>query len=198
MAASAAMATSQPAASEQEITKAVELAPDLPVKVALILTWLCAGRVGDVLKLTRADVTLGPTWETTGELSVLFKIGKGARFSQPYLVPTVCPPAWRLALQQFLRPKQPATKLFPGDQARHATRVNAALRSANPTYTVRALRRGALQLMANQGADFPSLMVFSGHKRVDTLLRYLDWGAHAATRSEEARQWARSLGAQVG
>ena len=186
-------ATQQPAATVEEIVVAVTLAPDVATKVALILTWLCAGRVGDVLKVARREVTLAPDFATTGDLTVKFSRGKGARFNQPYTVPSTCPEEWRGLLNQFLAPLQPADWLFPGQEKVFGPAVKMALRTANPTYTVRALRRGALQRMAKAGVPHETLMTFSGHKRLDTLMRYLDWGAEAGLRVQAARAAATNL-----
>ena len=73
--------------------------------------------------------------------------------------------------------------------------VNLALRTADPTFTVRALRRGALQAMSTAGVSTETLMLFSGHKRLDTLLRYLNWGAEAGERAGQARAAAQHLDA---
>jgi hypothetical protein len=47
--------------------------------------------------------------------------------------------------------------------------------------------------MSQAGVPSETLMTFSGHKRVDTLMRYLNWGAEAAGRAEEARAAAAHL-----
>ena len=88
---------------------------------------------------------------------------------------------------------QPDQWLFPGGTRTFGPMVCAALRTANPEYSVRALRRGALQAMAKSGASEATLMLFSGHKRVDTLMRYLNWGAEAGARQIQAQQAAAHL-----
>jgi integrase len=176
-----------------EVVAAIENAPDVATKVALAITWTCAGRVGDVLKLQRSDVTLDADFATNGNLKVLFSRGKGARFSQPYTVPSTMPEELRTIVLQYLQDFLPTQWLFPGGTKRFGPLTNQALRSANPTFTVRALRRGALQAMAENKVEFEILMVFSGHKRVDTLQRYLNWGASAGARQHLAQSAARFL-----
>jgi hypothetical protein len=186
---------SQPAAAVAEVRKAVARAPDVATKVALVLTWVCAGRVGDVLKVKRQELVLEEDFAASGAIKITFCRGKGARFSQPYTVPTVCPQEWRRLLLQFITPLHPWEWLFPGGTKRFGPLTNAALRAANPTFTVRALRRGALQALSHAGVPTETLLVFSGHKRVDTLLRYLNCGAEAAERTEQARTAALHLAA---
>ena len=183
----------QPAADASEVWRAVRLAPDVATKVALVMTWMCAGRVGDVLKLQRREVTLAPDFATSGAVKILFCRGKGARFSQPYTVPTRCAEQWRPLLQQYLAERQPTDWLFPGGPRSFGSLVSMALRTANPAYSVRALRRGALQAMSQAGVSSETLMLFSGHKRVDTLMRYLNWGAESEQRATAARAAAAHL-----
>jgi hypothetical protein len=180
-------AGSQLAATPSEVYLAVEKAPDVATKVALALTWICAGRVGDLLKTKQHEVMLDPSFATTGALKLQFCRGKGARFSQPYTVATTCPMEWRGLISQFLAQVPPRDWLFPDGHRTFGRLVNLALRTANPEFTVRALRRGALQAMAHAGVPTETLMTFSGHKRVDTLLRYLNWGAEAEGRAQQAR-----------
>jgi hypothetical protein len=184
---------SQPAAVVDDVRLAVTLAPDVATKVALVLTWLCAGRVNDVLLVKRSELILEPSFASTGAMRVTFCRGKGARFSQPYTVPTTCPLEWRGLLTQYLATFRPTDWLFGGGQPTLGPLVNLALRSANPTFTVRALRLGALQAMSRAGVPLETLTLFSGHKRQDTLLRYLNWGAEAGERSEQARTAALHL-----
>ena len=129
----------------------------------------------------------------TGDLKVLFKRRKGARFSQPYTVPTTCPDEWRTLVRDYLLPIEPSDWVFPGGTHVFGARACMALRTIEPSFTVRALRRGALQAMSRKGASEATLMLFSGHKRADTLMRYLDWGAESADRAQQAREAALHL-----
>ena len=184
---------SQPAATMAQTRRAISKAPDVPVKVAIALTYSCAGRVGDVLKVKRQEVTMEKDFMATGAIKVAFCRGKGARFSQPYTVPTTCPPEWRSLVHQYLQGMESSAWLFPGGTQTFGVKVNMALRAVDPEFTVRALRRGALQAMARAGVSIETLLLFSGHKRVETLLRYLNWGAEADERAQLARAAALHL-----
>ena len=59
------------------------------------------------------------------------------------------------------------------------------------TYSILSVRKGALVLLAQRGLDTATLQVVSHHRRRDTLLRYLAWGAFDATAATAARAAAR-------
>ena len=179
-------ANKQPAATATEVATAVDTTPDLGTKAALIMTWICAGRFGDVLKLKRKDVQLAENFAETGKIKVLFSMGKGARASQPYTVPTVCPMRWRGTLALHLGAYEPHQWFFPGGEYQYRIPANLALRAMNRAFTARALRRGALQAMATKNVPHEVLMTFSGHKRDATLLRYLAWGEAAGRQAANA------------
>ena len=186
----------QPAATLEQLRAAVRLAPDLPAKAALALTWMCAGRTGDVLKTKRKELLLAEDFATSGDMQIVFCRGKGARFSQPYTVPTRMPAEWRSLIQQYVASMRPGDWLFPGPAAGYMAAIGSALRSATAAdFTVRSIRRGALQAMADAGVSEETMLLFSGHKSVDTLMRYLQWGQHAGKRTEAAQAAAQFLGA---
>jgi hypothetical protein len=56
------------------------------------------------------------------------------------------------------------------------------LQSSNEDLELRSIRRGGLQRMAALGVELETIRWFSNHTSVEMLLRYLDWGAVAATR----------------
>jgi hypothetical protein len=73
--------------------------------------------------------------------------------------------------------------------------VATALKQADPELEQRSIRRGALQHMASDGeTSEETLMMFSGHRRVETLRRYLDWGKKHALREGRGKAAAASLG----
>lgn len=178
--------------TEAQVARAVTLAADPAVKEQLVVAWLTAGRVGCVLQLQREDVTL----DAEGRMSVQFRRGKGVTMGAPYTVHTACPPQWQEAVKALLKRVQKGF-LWPCDsrEARVALGkgVAAALKRVDPQLEQRSLRRGALQAMAEKGVDESVLMSFSGHRRVDTLHRYLDWGRKAGGRARKAQEAARHL-----
>jgi hypothetical protein len=186
---------SQPAVQLSEIEMCMANAHSLAVRILIMLTWLCGGRVGDVRKVRLSEVRFN---EQTGELMVGFLRGKGARFAQPYHVPSTVPASWRPALSQFLAgfaTEHPQTMLFPEPLTGHCLgkQVTDTLRTVRPELGQRAMRRGSLQAMAQNGVDLDTLRIFSGHRNVLTLLRYLNWSKDAAVLSREARAAARYL-----
>jgi hypothetical protein len=96
-------------------------------------------------------------------------------------------------VHQFLSTMGPNAWVFPGGTRTFGVLVNLALRTANANYSVRAIRRGALQAMAADGAPDDVLVIFSGHKSAETLHRYLNWGAKSAARSDRGFAAALSL-----
>ncbi len=130
-------------------------------------------------------------------MTVMFTDGKGVAFRGPYTVATFCPPRWRPLLEHLLqRRSRPDEPLFPASLGTHAARQRAmleALRSARAGLNLRAMRRGSLQHLASAGVDVPTLMHFSGHTVVTTLLRYLGYGRLSATTMGQGHAAARLL-----
>jgi integrase len=166
----------------EQLVAATELEKDPETRMALIIMWSTASRPGCVLQLKRQDLELEPQPfrpRPGAELRITFRQGKGVSFRGPYTVQTWVPDRWARELQQFISPLQKTDHLFPFSKtdrdARHA-RLLAAVRRVDPKLNLRAMRRGALQAMAQKGHDAATLMQFSGHKSQDTLMRYLDQG----------------------
>ena len=63
--------------------------------------------------------------------------------------------------------------------------VRTHLRTINPRYDTRGLRRGAAQNLANQGVPLTRIMELTKHADVGMLKRYLGYGKSL---SEEARK----------
>lgn len=58
--------------------------------------------------------------------------------------------------------------------------MTSTYRLVDQQLEARSVRRGSLQLLAKQGVPLETIMLFSGHARKETLLRYLDWGLMAS------------------
>jgi hypothetical protein len=69
----------------------------------------------------------------------------------------------------------------------------AAVRRAEPSLNMRAVRRGALQCLAINGTDIETLLQFSGHSSERTLKRYLDWGRLFGSGAERGAAAAQAL-----
>lgn len=63
--------------------------------------------------------------------------------------------------------------------------VTRALRKYDLRYDSRALRRGAAQFLASQGASYAKIMEFTRHADVAMLKRYLSFGK---VKTEEVRK----------
>ena len=155
-----------PATVDQIMQVVVKTERD-PVAIAILLGWLTAARLGCIRQLAKKDIVV----DEKG-LSITFRRGKGVRASQPYTVHTVAVPSEvKERWQRYLESRE--TKMFPdnlkGDE------LKKAIREAGPQLEQRSIRRGALQAMATKGTSDELLMLYSGHKRKETLHRYLNW-----------------------
>ena len=177
-----AQPTGQRAVSFDEMKKAVELEEKSAIKIALILMWLTAGRVGDILKLKMKSVKTGGA----RNLDITFEEGKGVTLSKgKYSVHTVMPECWRAQLMNHFASLKPTDLIVPPTEkmsmgARGAA-CNKALQRVDKFITTRSIRRGSLQAMAMGSDDMPpvdlaTLMSYAGHLREATTKRYLDWG----------------------
>lgn len=177
-----------------DITATVPRLSRLEDKVAIIIAWTSTARLGDVLQLTASDVVL-----TESKMELSFRRGKRARFSGPYTVATTLSPAWAKEVKTLLAAKRPGEFLFPFPTLSARLRGQAEIMerarqvSGSESMESRSLRRGALQTLALAGTDEQTLMLFSGHSRPATLMRYLDFGSKASSRktktTEAAAAW---------
>ena len=67
----------------------------------------------------------------------------------------------------------------------YARRLAEALKAVQPDLALHAIRRGALQTMAEAGVKLDDIRLFSRHADVRTLRRYLQYGK---VKSEETRR----------
>ena len=94
-------------------------------------------------------------------------------------------PAHKAMVEHLIRSRANKTRLFD---------INAS--NMKSTYKLtgnleaKSIRRGALQTLAQAGIPITTLMLFSGHAREQTLLRYLNWG----TESEDMQRLTREAG----
>lgn len=191
--------TGQRAATFEEMQQAIEKEANANVRISLILMWLTAGRIGDILKLRKKSV------KTSGErnLDITFEEGKGVTLSNSkYSVHTVMPERWRTLLVNHLATLKPDDLLVQASTGiplgARAAAANKALQRVDKSVTTRSIRRGSLQAMAMGSddvppVDLPTLMSYAGHLREATTKRYLDWGrlfGDAAQRQRAAAEGA--------
>ena len=119
-----------------------------------------------------------------GGLQVHFCRGKSVRLRGPYTTSTGISAEWRELVQTYiaqLAPERPSPLLFPATQeltlsARMPTLLRA-VRVADLSLNLRAMRRGSLQALAASGeVPLQEVMLRAGHTNERTTRRYLDWG----------------------
>ncbi|PHR97720.1 MAG: hypothetical protein COA68_12285 [Oceanobacter sp.] len=157
---------------------------DPNVRLLLRLAWFYAARVGDMRQITAQDVR--PPTESLPTVALTFRFGKGAAFWGPYCVQAVLDDTTAKALAA-LRASRPVGPLFSlAEQAALSKAIGEA------GFNLRTIRRGALNHLAAGGVSDRHLQLLSGHRRVDTLMRYLGWGAASADAAQAAVQRLRA------
>ena len=164
------------AASFEGMRRAIGGTPSLPLRAILMFAWSAAARIGDVLRLRKADVAI-----LGKRLQITWRLTKTVAARGPYTV-TVEPPAdWLTAIGRWTTSRH--TWLFPKEITTRD--VLMALRNVDANLECRSIRRGALQTLAAAGVAEDILMMISGHTCRQTLLRYLAWGAGGLLRNEQ-------------
>ncbi len=131
--------------------------------------------------------------DPTTTLVLTFRRGKVVRTRGPYSVHTSLPSVWAAPILARLRSLQPSAQIFQGSPMDTVSAGTAALKAISPSLEARSLRRGSLQTLASNGAHYDELMKFSGHTSVDTLLRYLGWGATIGPKEARLAGLAKAL-----
>ncbi|MDP3761986.1 MAG: hypothetical protein Q8R01_15875 [Ramlibacter sp.] len=159
-------------------------------RLLLQVAWAFAGRIGDIRQLRPNDITFGAE-SPTGRMAVAtFRFGKGAAFWGPYSVHSVLPAATAKDLVAFAAVAKPGEPMWT---TRDQALLSATVRELG--LTLRSVRRGALLEAARRGVADENLRLLSGHKRQDTLLRYLGWGVASASATAAALERARAINA---
>jgi len=182
----------QTAVSQSQIEMAVEAAPHAWQQVALILMWLTSCRVGCVLQLRLQDIRFQPSEGSASSNSIQllthFAHGKGVKMRGPYTVhSTLAQGPWLDLLVNYLHLRRsqqrarPADLLFPATTSttftQRTTHLRIAVRAADPSLNLRAMRRGSLQAVSLiPGTTVDQLMLRAGHTSPATTRRYLGFG----------------------
>lgn len=113
--------------------------------------------------------------------TIVFRKGKGAAFWGPYTIHARLPLPFAKDLQALISctPKGP---IFSEGEQRTLSALMKQL-----GFDLRSIRKGALVHLAALGVSDQDLQLLSGHKRTDTLMRYLGWGAFSATAIKAAK-----------
>ena len=180
--------------TSQDMYKLMELTTDSQLYTFLEVTWLTAGRVGDTIQLTPANIISSPDNITI----IHFTTGKTARNGKY----SVAAPALSDRAKLFLQEQRNQPFLFP---VITQERVKGALRSIDTRCECRSIRRGRIQELSAGGMSDNSLLHISRHSSISALRRYLDFGlvsgenlhrAHLAARATIAAQRKLQTGEQ--
>jgi len=163
------------AISPEQVQKTLDTCSNIITFTAILLSWHSAARPCDVLKLATADVTIN----TNATLTIRFRRGKSVRCRGPYSVHTGTLPTRHLTrLQNWISVRR--SWLFPKDFTGALIKEQLRRSTGDTRMEQRSIRRGALQCLSKApGMTDDILMLFSGHTKVATLKRYLDWGKSA-------------------
>ena len=196
-----------PAATYTEVLAAVEACKDDQIAMAIMLAWMCAGRVGDVTQLKKGEILFQQVEETSihrinfpvTPVIVKVRSGKTVELAQPFTVHTLCPPVRRARILAYMATIASDDDLLFNrsdvkSQLKLSTAITKALRVPNPKLSQRALRRGALQtLAADPDVSLETLRTFSGHTGNPMALRYLGWSRYSGVQKKLGEQAAMNL-----
>eukprot|EP00796_Vickermania_ingenoplastis_P011491 gene11491-biopygen8342 len=143
------------------------------------MMWALAARAGDVGALRKKDVTLSdqPRQDGTHSLGIVQKFGKGTRFRGTYWPASTLVQEEAAELKRQLNARSMGQKLFPFEEETELrTAVRTALQRQNRESALPSVRKGAIRHLAAQGVSEEDLMRLTGHKRVETLYRYIGHG----------------------
>lgn len=143
------------------------------------LAWLFAARIGDLRQVEAPDVMIEKI-QGRFHVKLTFRFGKGAAWWGPFTLHALCDSEVAKALQALVDARPQGSLFTPSEQAT----LSALMKDEH--LTLRAIRRGSLQYLALCGVPDEKIQLLSGHKRRDTLLRYLGWGRWSSTASAAA------------
>lgn len=111
----------------------------------------------------------------------------------PYTTHSSIPKEWEEVYRSWLESLPPTSPLLsPGMKDRAMRELQFYLKKQHPGHDLRSLRRGALCAMARDGVPMETLLVFSGHKTIDMLLRYLRRGRASFDRAKKGAEAAKA------
>lgn len=186
----------QTAATAEDIESALGQITDPEIRIFIMFLWLGCFRKQDTALLLSNAVSLDAT---TQQLKFFVQEGKGVKARQgKYHVISHCPRVWMNEISTFLASKQTnrfakPTRLFRPSLAKDNSVLEALRLGDNKGLSLRSVRRGSIQAIADRGADEETLMRMTGHKSVHTLHRYLNWNAINREAHAKAQEAARAL-----
>ena len=144
------------------------------LRAFLVLAWFGAARLGDLRQVSAHQIE----FLDNNRVAIRYTRGKGALFRGPYTSTFAVAeePLWRW-LRTFVIANTPAES--SSEMSRHLfnerTQQSLARDLKSIGLEARSVRKGRLLSLANAGLSDEQLMDISGHLRVATLHRYLDF-----------------------
>jgi len=153
------------------------------------LNWCVKGRAGDTRRLYPENITIAPAADETGQVPIFarFTEGKGARFWGPFTIHSHLPTEVAKPVREYLASRPRGSHAFTTGDQRLISKSVAQWKN----HSLRSIRRGALVHMSECGVKLTDLIKVSGHKRMDTLLRYLGWGERDGEAIQSAQERSR-------
>jgi len=166
---------------------------DPVVRLFLQLGWAFAARMGDLRQVEGRDVEFESATGDRQTLQATFRAGKGAAFWGPFTVATVVTASIAKDLSLLIKQRGSMGPLFRPSEQQTLSKI-----VREHELDLRSIRRGRLQHLAQLGVTSEQLRLLSGHRRMDTLLRYLGWGrwssdSSAAAQAREATEDAHRI-----
>lgn len=166
----------------EKLREAVTNVKSPSAKILIELAWSGGLRVSDLATVRTDDV------QFTGDfLRITIREGKGARWWGPFSVMIKFAKEEQSLRQRTLDlverlGRSKLTKMFSSEDK---LAVSKAIRALGAQYSVRSIRKGAIQFYSATLSE-RFLLELSGHKNRATLLRYLGWGALSPDKAEAA------------
>jgi len=169
-------------------------------RMVLLVAWLHTGRPGNAFGLHTSEVTnlaRHPS-DQTAKWTVQWNRAKTVATRGAYVTYSWLQAEYLADMDQWLEAKRGGTaneqKWFVPLSQKHAImkELGTALRSENPEWGLRALRRGALSTLARNGVPLSVIILFSGHTNEKMLSRYLRYGLHVEEKREKGAMAARA------
>lgn len=160
---------SRPFCTPEQIRVALTQAPSDAIKALLLITWSHSSRPSNTLHLRPSNISISGNLVT-----ILWSEAKTVASRGPFTTFAKLPPQWIAFLQNFLR--EPREQIFAPNHRSLLNQLRTILQKVDPELDLRALRRGSLIALAKTGISEADLLNFSGHRCVENLRRYLQWG----------------------
>lgn len=153
-------------------------------KLLLAISFILGQRIGDVLRMKRQHISqiFDPLSKCHLYVITLFE-GKTIKRRQPYSLHLPVASEVGQALAAYLRTAQ--NIMFPSRYLTTYKVIRTNMQLSDTRLNLLSIRKGGLQRMALLGMTTENILTYSRHASVETLMRYLDWGA---VHLEPARQ----------